>query len=173
MDFEFGCEECGIENEKLFDTILDNRSIKLCIRCAKSNNALVLEEERNKIQEKLQFRNQKQKETEKTKPAYTMNDLWERYRQKKQKDLKTNVENLKKIAIFEENKFLEDLEKEKQAEKHLLIEEINKDINNLEQNQNLTFSLELTKKPTLKSLFKKTFDRLKKKKEEHKTPEKQ
>ncbi|MCX6742268.1 MAG: hypothetical protein NTX24_03790 [Candidatus Pacearchaeota archaeon] len=181
MDFDNGCEECGIENEPLVNTITNNRSMRLCSRCAIGNNSIVLEEEIQKQKERIRLnqlkKQQKIQDSEvDTKKPVSLNDLWDRYKkvkEEKEKKLKSEVNS----SILDEKKFIEDLEIKKQQEKEELIEEINKEIlPEKTQEQKAEFNTEANKKINIKDLFKKTFKLLKKqekKEEELKEAQKQ
>ncbi len=161
MDFEFGCEECGTENEDLFDTILDNKSMRLCERCARTNNALILNEERSKMREKWNSRSSKKPEqTYREEPRVTLQGLWDRYKQKMGE--RNTLEKQRKVAVLEENKFLEDLEKQKKLENKEIIQAVDSDFN-LESNveEEKSFNEEASKKINIKDFFKQTFKFLK------------
>lgn len=169
MDFDKGCEECGIENESLVNTITDNRSMRLCSRCAKNNNSLVLEEEMQKQKERIEMIQLKKQqkiqgintETEIKKPV-SLNDLWDRYKkvkEEKEKKLKTEVNS----SILDEKKFVEDLEIKKQQEKQELVDEIDREIMPEKvQEDKVEFNAQANKKINIKELFKKTLKLLKK-----------
>ncbi len=171
MDFELGCEECGTEEERLFDTIADNRPLRLCEKCARTNNAIILEEESKKMGERWEARGKpKVPNEEKPKTCPSMNDLWERARKvkeereaKKAQELKEKeIKEAEKVAFLEEREFVEDLEKEKVKEKQEIIEEIEKDITLNENNeQNVEFNEEASKKVKIKEFLKETFNFLK------------
>lgn len=170
MDFELGCEECGTEEERLFDTITDNRSTKLCERCAKSNNSIILEEESRKMEERWQNRGKPKEKEEKSQPSYSMNDLYERARKlkeakemKKAQELKEKeIKEAEKVAFLEEDKFVKDLEKEKLEEHQEIREEIDKDLTpEKKSEQELEFNEEASKKIKIKEFFKETFNFLK------------
>lgn len=185
MDFEKGCEECGIENELLFNTITDNKAMRLCQRCAYSSNSLILEEEIQKQKARLEIK--KQEKEKKVEPIQTkvpsMNDLWARYKiikAKREQEKKTKEAVAQKIVVLEEKRFIEDLDKEKNLEKKELLEEINKDIIPEQRemqseepviaDSTLDFSMAATKRIKLKNLLKGTLKFLKgkNKKEEDK-----
>jgi hypothetical protein len=176
MDFDKGCEECGIENEPLVNTITNNRSMRLCSRCVRVSDSIVLEEEIQKQKERIQL-NQLKKQQKiqgseiETKKPVSLNDLWDRYKkvkEEKEKKLKSEVNS----SILDEKKFVEDLEIKKQQEKEELIEEINKEILPEKiQEEKAEFNTEATKKINIKDLFKKTLKLLKKQEKEEELKE--
>jgi hypothetical protein len=167
MDFEKGCEECGTENELLVNTITDNKSVRLCHRCALVNNSIILEDERKKVQDKLI---KKQKLPEEPK-VIRLNDLWARYQEiKKARESKVQEkqEAQRSMVVLDEEKFIEDLEKKKLQEKQEIVQEIIKENPEEEKQEMVNFNVEAAKKVTLKDMLKNTFKRLKfeKKKQE-------
>lgn len=168
MDFDNGCEECGIENEPLVNTITNNRAMRLCSRCARITDSIILDEEIQKQKEKA-YMNQLKKqqkgqsiESEIKKPV-SLNDLWDRYKKvKEEKEKKLKIEAGKQV--LDEKKFIEDLEDKKEQEKKELLEEINKEIlPEKTQEEKEEFSSEAKKRIDIKDFFKKTFKLLKKK----------
>jgi len=170
MDFELGCEECGTENERLFDVIADNKPLRLCERCARANNAIILEEESKKMGERWDSRG-KPKQPSEPRPGTTpsMNDLWERAKRikeereaKKAQELKEKeAKEAEKVAFLEEKEFVEDLEKEKVKEKQEIVQEIEKEImiaTNENNEQNAEFNEEASKKIKIKEFLKQTFN---------------
>ena len=168
MDFELGCEECGTENERIFDTIHENKPTRLCERCARTNNAIILEEESVKMNERWEARGKpKERMPEAPKQMPTMNDLWERARRVKEEKEKAKLQEIKeqemkeaeKVAFLEEQEFIEDLEKEKAEEKQQIIEEIDKDISANELiEQNAEFNEGASQKVKIKEFLKQTFN---------------
>ena len=160
MDFEFGCEECGTENEDLFDTILDNKPTRLCERCARASNALILNEERGKIREKWNSRYRKPEQAYKEETPVSLSGLWERYNQKMGE--RNTLEKQKKMAVLEEKKFLEDLEKQKKLENKEIVQAVDSDFNpEAKIEEEKSFNEEASKKIDIKGFFKQTFKFLK------------
>jgi hypothetical protein len=161
MDFEYGCEECGTENEELLDTILDNKPLRLCERCARNSGALVLREEREKNREKWnERRNKKPEQTYREEPRVSLQGLWDRYKQKMGE--RNTLEKQQKMVVLEEKKFLEDLEKQKKLENKEIVQAVEADFNPDEKiEEQKEFDKEASKKINLKSFFKQTFKFLK------------
>jgi hypothetical protein len=161
MDFEYGCEECGTENEDLFDTILDNKSMRLCEKCARVGGALVLREERSKSVEKWNSRGTKKPEqVYKEQPPVTLQGLWDRYKQRMGE--RNTLENRRKVEILEEKKFLEDLERQKKLENKEIAEAVDSEFNPEEKiEQEKSFNLEASNKIDVKGFFKTAFKFLK------------
>ncbi|MEM2463031.1 MAG: hypothetical protein QXD71_02620 [Candidatus Pacearchaeota archaeon] len=152
IDFERGCEECGIV-EELFNTITNGRPMRLCKRCALSNNSFILP---TKKTEREQEQRQKAETTKKSIEAFTLNDLYERYREIKAKKMQ------QKYEVMQEENFLKDLEKEQIQE----IEEIKKAVD--EHAIEFDFRPEKTKKLKVGDLMKLVLEKIKGKKKETK-----
>ncbi|MEM4703259.1 MAG: hypothetical protein QXP53_02130 [Candidatus Pacearchaeota archaeon] len=146
INFSKGCEECGIV-EELFDTITDGKPIRLCRRCAQLNGSFILvkkEEGPAKIiLEKMKV---------KPKENFSLNDLYERYRERRAKEAE------EKQKIMHEQEFLEDLEKEQARD----IEEIKKAVEAEESEFN--FNLEENKKFSVRDFFNRAFEKIRGKK---------
>ena len=166
MDFEFGCEECGTENEDLLDTVLDNKPARLCERCARNSGALILREEKAKNLEKWnERRTKKPEQTYKEEPRVSLQGLWDRYKSKMGE--RNTLEKQRKIAVLEEKKFLEDLEKQKKFENKEIVQAVEEDFdpdNRVEEQEQ--FDKEASKKINIKGFFKQTFKFLNKEKKE-------
>ncbi len=165
MDFEFGCEECGTEKEHLLNTITNNKPTRLCSRCARLNNSIVLEEEKKKIQDKILEKKQPQESKPYQEPVVSLNDLWARY--KKTKDARE--EKKRQLAqenegVLDEKQFVKDLEGQKAKEKQEIHNAVEGDFDvAAEQQEIFDFNVESGKKVTLKDMFKSAFRRLKRK----------
>jgi hypothetical protein len=165
MDFELGCEECGTEKEQLLNTITNNKPTRLCPRCAMLNNSLVLEEEKQKVRDKILEKSQPKERPAYQEPVVSLNDLWARY--KKTKDLRE--EKRREIAreqsgVLDEKQFVKDLEGQKQKEKQDIHNAVEGDFDvGVEQQEIFDFNVESGKKVTLKDMFKSAFKRLKRK----------
>lgn len=143
INFDIGCEECGIV-EELLDTITEGRAMRLCRRCAIANNSLILEKRREEEPKK-------EKPYKKSPETFTLSDLYEKY-----KEIKARKQQME---ILDENKFYEDLEKEEKID----MDEIKKAIN--EKEIEFDFTPEKTKKLKVKDLLKIALEKIKGKKE--------
>ena len=161
MDFELGCEECGTENEDLLDTILDNKPMRLCEKCARTNNALILREEKARNAEKWnERRNKKPEQTYKEEPRVSLQGLWDRYKMKMGE--RNTLEKQRKMAILEEKKFLEDLERQKKLENKEIVQAVDSEFGSEERiEEEKSFDAEASKKIDIKGFFKQTFKFLK------------
>ena len=161
MDFELGCEECGIENESLLDTILENKPTRLCEKCARNSGALILNEEKGKVREKWNYRNAKKPEqTYGEEPKVTLQGLWDRYNQKMGE--RNTLEKNKKLAVLDEKKFLEDLERQKKLDNQQIVAAIDSEFNSEGKIENeKSFNEEASKRLDIRGFFKQTFKFLK------------
>jgi hypothetical protein len=171
MDFEKGCEECGIETEQIFNTITDNKPARLCYKCAISNDSIILEEEIRKQKEKMEMKRlqKQQAQEQKSEPKTpSLNDLWARYKKvKEEREQKMKMES--HGAVLDEKQFVEDLEKKKENEKIELLKGINEDIIPSDKEKDkINFNTEATKKIKIKDFFKRALDLLKEDKKEDK-----
>jgi hypothetical protein len=175
MDFEFGCEECGTEKEHLLNTITNNKPTRLCSRCAMLNNSIVLEEERRKIQDKILEKRQPKESVAYKEPVVSLNDLWARYKTTKDaREEKKKQFAKEQNTVLDENKFVEDLEKQKLKEKQDIRSALEGDFDvAAEQQEIFEFNVESGKKVTLKDMFKSAFKRLKRKEKQEDMGEKQ
>jgi len=151
IDFDKGCEECGILNENLLSTITHGKRMFLCKRCAFANDSLVIdkgEEEQEKMEEKPS------KIIAKPKADFNLNDLYERARELKKQDKE-------KVSVFTEKEFLKDLDKEQKKD----LEEVKQAVGSAE-NAELDVHVEPSKKFSVKDMFSFVFGSPKQKKEE-------
>ena len=114
-DFEKGCEECGVTNEKLFRTITNGKVMRLCSRCANANNSLIFEEKK----EETKSGKQRTVIKPKAKENFTLSDLYERYWALKKK---------KENAYLTEKEVVKDIEKKEEKD----LDEIKKAVDDLD-----------------------------------------
>lgn len=148
INFDKGCEECGIV-EELLSTITNGKPMLLCKRCASINNSIVLP---IKKEIKEEFKLEETKIEKKPIEAFTLSDLYERYLEMKAKKMQ------QKHEVLHEEKFLKDLEKEQLKD----MDEIKKAI--AEQDIKFDFSLEKTKKIKVRDLLSIALEKIKGKK---------
>jgi len=112
IDFDKGCEECGILDEELFPVIHRGKSTQLCRRCVEANDALVVGQKFERSMIKPQTPPEINSPSHipglpgsaKLKSNFTLNDLYDRAKLLKEK---------KKAGVLSENEFLKDFEKAK------------------------------------------------------------